>query len=448
MASSKEDAILCHMAALGAAQLGAMSLGESAEKKDDDTEPTKLCSACGKESDTLKKCTACKCVWYCDVACQKRHRNEHRKECNRVKKEVNTAAEQLNESAERKGEPGNNEDANKNVTPTKKLCSACGEKSDTLKKCNGCLCVWYCDKDCQNKHRKEHRKECKRIKKVLDKRDRLFGKRGGKLDIGTEKELGPIGKLPPQEECPICMRVLPLHIMLHTYSECCGKTLCKGCDMRHQWESQKRITTERGRQTTPVPPTTCAFCRDPMPESDEASLVLLRKRAEQKDPEALRNIAMGYGEGHYGLPLDQTKCIDFMRQSADLGFPPAQYQLGTFHEIGTMGLEQNGEEALKYYKKAADGGHVFSLNNVGDAHFRNGDFVAAMRNKRLSASGGFKLSIGTLIDCFEAGILRHGDLAATLHAFYLASAEMKSDDRDKHIQYLKLTGKYEAGLYY
>ena len=45
---------------------------------------------------------------------------------------------------------------------------------------------------------------------------------------------------------------------------------------------------------------------------------------------------------------------------------------------------------------------------------------------------------------FEQGLLRHGDLAKTLQAMYLARADMKSEDRDKHIQYLKMTGEYAA----
>eukprot|EP00561_Arcocellulus_cornucervis_P007023 CAMPEP_0185818742 /NCGR_PEP_ID=MMETSP1322-20130828/21136_1 /TAXON_ID=265543 /ORGANISM="Minutocellus polymorphus, Strain RCC2270" /LENGTH=71 /DNA_ID=CAMNT_0028515879 /DNA_START=19 /DNA_END=231 /DNA_ORIENTATION=- len=70
MASSKEDGT-----AAAAEQLRSISLGSSAERKNDDNEteptakngtPTKMCSACGKGSNTLKKCNGCKCVWYCD----------------------------------------------------------------------------------------------------------------------------------------------------------------------------------------------------------------------------------------------------------------------------------------------------------------------------------------------------------------------------------------------
>lgn len=37
----------------------------------------------------------------------------------------------------------------------------------------------------------------------------------------------------------------------------------------------------------------------------------------------------------------------------------------------------------------------------------------------------------------------HGDLADTLQAFYLARAELRSENRDQHIEYLKEIGKYK-----
>ena len=307
-------------------------------------------------------------------------------------------------------------------TPAK-LCSACGKVSDTLKKCNGCKCVWYCDKDCQNRHHKEHKKECKWIKEVLDKR-------GGKLNLGTEKDVGPLGKLPPQEECPICMRVLPLHTMLHNHFDCCGKTICGGCSYQRTMKSGERVRT-------------CAFCRTRLPKSDEEILARRSKRVELKDPEALCHMALDYASGNLGLPVDQTKCIDLLRESANLGFPDAQFQLGDFHLTGEMGLEPNEEKAIKYFKEAAEGGELVARHNLGSIEKDNGDHVAAMRHWRLSASGGLRWSMGALIEDFELGLLHHGDLAETLQAFYLARAEMRSEDRDQYIAYLKRTGEYE-----
>jgi len=168
-------------------------------------------------------------------------------EADRVAAAKQLGSMSLGESADRK--ENETETTTKNGTST--MCSACETKSDALKKCTACKCVWYCDKDCQNKHWKEHKKECKLIKKVLDKR-------GGKLELGTEEDIGPLGKLPQREECQICFRVLPVHESLQTYAYCCGKTLCSGCDFQHNRKSREQAVTR-----------TCAFCREPVSGSDE-----------------------------------------------------------------------------------------------------------------------------------------------------------------------------------
>ena len=334
------------------------------------------------------------------------------------------ASTSLDESGEKKVVESSetDEDAEENEAPAK-LCSACETKSDALMKCRACKCVWYCDKKCQNKHWKEHKRDCKRIKKELDKR-------GGKLDVGTEMDVGPLPDVPPREECPICMRALPLHQGLQGYYACCGKSICGGCNFQHQMKSQER-------------PLTCAFCRTAVPESDEELLARLHKRVELRDPDALVHMAMHYGEGGLGLPVDQAKCIDLLRQSSDLGFPGAQHALGCYYTNGEMVLEQDEEEALKYWKKAAEGGHLISLHNLGCEEDGRGDDVAAMRHWRLSASEGLRDSMTNLIICFEDGFLHHADLAESLQTFYRARAEMKSEGRDQYIKHLKKTGEYK-----
>jgi len=326
----------------------------------------------------------------------------------------------LGESVERRKEK-EPEPTPKNWTKTK-FCLACEKESDALKTCNGCQCVWYCDKKCQNKHRKEHKKECRVIKKELDKR-------GGKLDLGTEEDIGPLGKLIPREECHICMQVLPIHPNLHSYAACCGKKICGGCDFQHG-----RKNTER----------TCPFCRTAAPGSDEETLAQLRKRVERKDPQALLSMAIIYGEGLLGLSVDHAKCIALMRQAADLGLPGAQWMLGNFYRDGEMGLEQSEEEVLKYLGKAAKVGHTTAQSNLGCIAGEKGYYVAAMCLFRLSASGGQKVSMENLIEYFEHGLLRHADLAESLQAMYCARAEMRSQDRDKYVVHLKITGEYYA----
>ena len=155
-------------------------------------------------------------------------------------------------------------------------------------------------------------------------------------------------------------------------------------------------------------------------------------------------MAYAHGDGKFGLPVDQAKCIALVRESADLGFPPAQYQLGEYYMWGEMGLEQNEEEAIKYMKEAAAGGHLSSLHNLGCIPNVNGDVVAAMRYWRLSASAGSMRSMEALIGCFEDCLLHHADLAETLQAFCRSRGEMKSENRDEYIKYLKMTGDYDA----
>ena len=47
-----------------------------------------VCAACGKEGDSLKACTACKLVKYCNRDCQISHRKQHKKECKKRAAEI------------------------------------------------------------------------------------------------------------------------------------------------------------------------------------------------------------------------------------------------------------------------------------------------------------------------------------------------------------------------
>ena len=189
-------------------------------------------------------------------------------------------------------------------------------------------------------------------------------------------------------------------------------------------------------------PRTCDFCRTKLPNDDEI-LVYKRKRAERKEPRALHDIALNHGHGWCGFPVDHAKCIDLLRESADLGFLPALSELGLFHHNGEMGLKPNREEAIKFWEKAAEGGDHNARHNLGIMAMQDGDDFAAMHHWRLSASAGYRHSMECLVHSFEDGLILHADLSETLKAFYGARAEMRSDKRDEYIQHLKKTGEYK-----
>ena len=216
--------------------------------------------------------------------------------------------------------------------------------------------------------------------------------------------------------------------------------ICSGCEFQHKMTYVEQ-TAEIGETSSWL---TCAFCRTTLPKSDEEKVAQLSKRVELKDPIALYNMAGNYDTGRFGLSVDQTKCLELLHQAVDLDYPDAQYTLGNFYEIGAMGLEQNEGKARKYWEKAAEGGDIDARHNLGYMERENGNDVAAMHHWRLSASVGYGLSMKFLIEkYFENGLLRHGDLAETLQAFYRAKAEMKSDDRDEHIKHMKKKEEYE-----
>ena len=178
--------------------------------------------------------------------------------------------------------------------------------------------------------------------------------------------------------------------------------------------------------------------------SDKKILARLRKRVEIKDTVALHNMAMVYRDGNLGLSVDQAKCIDLLREAADLGTAISHYQLATFHRTGEMGVEQNLDESLKYMEKAAEGGYLMARYNLGVAEHNKGNRAGAMRHLRLSAAGGAKWSMDSMIAYFEYGLLRHADLSETLQSAYSARAELKTNGRDQYIAHLKETGEYEA----
>ena len=153
-------------------------------------------------------------------------------------------------------------------------------------------------------------------------------------------------------------------------------------------------------------------------------------------------LACAHGFGKYGLPVDQAKCLVFLRQSTGLGFPIAHYELGVYYSTGDMGLEQNEEAVLSHWKEAAEGGNLIARHNLGSTAGRNFDLVAAMRHLRLAASGGYRISMDCLINYFTLGLLHHGNLAEILQVMYRSGAEMRSGDRDAHIKYLKETGEW------
>ena len=71
-------------------------------------------------------------------------------------------------------------------------CAACGEAGASLK-CGGCGLVYYCSRECQKKHWKVHKKECKTKSTESVDRDnvvQISGKKTANSAVVMPKGLG------------------------------------------------------------------------------------------------------------------------------------------------------------------------------------------------------------------------------------------------------------------
>jgi len=60
---------------------------------------------------------------------------------------------------------------------------------------------------------------------------------------------------------------------------------------------------------------------------------------------------------------DRRNSVTMLRSAAELGYAPAQYGLGLHYERGD-GMAADIEEALRWYRKAADQGNLFAIQRL------------------------------------------------------------------------------------
>lgn len=89
----------------------------------------------------------------------------------------------------------------------------------------------------------------------------------------------------------------------------------------------------------------------------------LRRRAEEGDAEAQNSLAVRYVNG-MGVEQDHEEAVRWYRLSAEQGNALAQSNLGMRYAAGT-GVEQDYEEAVRWYRMSAAQGNAAAQNNLG-----------------------------------------------------------------------------------
>lgn len=101
----------------------------------------------------------------------------------------------------------------------------------------------------------------------------------------------------------------------------------------------------------------------------ENPLEPLRREAEAGDPES--QFLMGevyFHGGYYSLPCDYEEAVKWYKKAADRNHAESQAKLGEFYETGYYGLEKNLIKAEEWYRRAEENGHRESIVRISYLH--------------------------------------------------------------------------------
>jgi len=335
------------------------------------------CAECGDSDNgggSLKACTACNLVKYCNRKCQVAHWSAHKKACKKACKKRRAKHH---------------------------YCAACGDSDDgggSLKACTGCNRVDYCNKKCQAAHWSAHKKACEeRAAELFDKK--LFK------------------QPPPDEDCPICYLPLPIEEDQKGHQPCCGKILCRGCFHAH---SVAAADTEKE---------TCVFCGTEAYSSDEECIERTKKRVEANDTQAMCNLGCYYRDGKKGLRQDHAKALELYHKSAKLGFHNAHFNLSDCYQKGSI-TERDTRKATYHRELGAMAGNANARYNLGCDEYYAGNMDRAYKHWMISANVGHDLSMKSVQEGYRRDFVTKDDYAKTIRAHGNSIDEMKSDDRD------------------
>ena len=140
-------------------------------------------------------------------------------------------------------------------------CASCGIAGVDDVKLTKCACklVRYCSVKCQKEHRPKRDEDCK--KRVAELREEILFKQPESTHYG---------------DCPICLLSHSLDAAKSSMYPCCSKMVCNGC----VYANKRREREAKLKQT-------CPFCRHQMPKTNKEGELLLKKRIEANNPDAM-----------------------------------------------------------------------------------------------------------------------------------------------------------------
>jgi len=224
---------------------------------------------------------------------------------------------------------------------------------------------------------------------------------------------------PPDEDCPICYLRLPIEVDQNRYQSCCGQTLCYGCVCAHEVAA---ADTERYK---------CVFCRSEATSSDEVHIEKMKKRVESNDAMAMLHLGSYYQLGMMGLRQDHAKALELYHESAKLGNKNAHFAFSLCYQTGST-VEKDTRKATYHLQLGAMAGNVCARYSLGCNEGNAGNMDRAYKHLMMSGNDGCDLSMKAVQEGYKDGFVTEDDYAKTMCAYGSSIDEMKSDDRDRY----------------
>ncbi len=88
-------------------------------------------------------------------------------------------------------------------------------------------------------------------------------------------------------------------------------------------------------------------------QNDSKAIYYLNKAAAQNQVNAMTTVGWVYFEGSHGAPVDYEEAIGWNKKASELGCSTASYNMGLFYYGGLANLDQNLNEAKKFWLLSA-----------------------------------------------------------------------------------------------
>ena len=216
--------------------------------------------------------------------------------------------------------------------------------------------------------------------------------------------------------CPLCLDPVPSDVEDYNFKKtcllyCCGKTMCLSC-----WTNSRRQLT------------CCPLCRQTFPTSDDEILERLRNHAADGQAWACFQMGQRYEKGD-GVPQNYKVACKFWRKAADKGHIPSCHSLGQcYWTYNGLGVKQSYALAWEFCGKALKVGYVPSQWICGQMYLHgNGvakDVPEGVRLLRLAAEQGFGMAQLELAQCYNKGVGVEPSLETAI-AWLLKAAKQK-----------------------